>query len=795
MKFSEQWLREWVDPKLSSAALGQQMTMAGLEVDAIEPVAGAFSGVVVAEILSVEPHPGADKLRVCRVAAGAGEAAPIVCAAPNARAGLKAPLAKAGAVLPGGVTIEAAGLRGVESRGMLCAARELGLSEDGDGLLELPADAGVGDDLRAYLGLEDVSIEIGLTPNRADCLSIRGIAREVGALNRLEVREPPIAPASVTLDRQFPLTLEAGERCPRYLCRIIEGVDLRRPSPLWLRERLRRCGLRSIDAGVDITNYLLLEFGQPMHAFDLDKLRGGIAVREARAGETLKLLNEREITLGEDNLVIADHAGPVALAGIMGGADSALRADSRRLLLESAFFAPVPLSGQARSFGLHTDSSHRFERGVDHELQRPAMERATQLLLSIVGGAAGPISEALDAQALPSYAPVSLRRARIERLLGVPIADDEVEEILSRLGLRVHRRDNGWVCEIPSWRFDLRIEADLLEELARVYGYKRLPSTRIRADVEWPAMPEHRLKLRVLRGALTARDFNEAVTYSFVDEAIQKQLDPELTPVALSNPIAPEHAVMRSTLLAGLLRAAERNVKRQQARVRLFETGLRFVPGEEGLRQDPGLGLLATGPLARETWGGEARNVGFYDLKGDVEALLALTGEARAFRFEAGERAGLHPGQTANIYRGERPLGTIGVLHPTLQKTLGFEHRVVLAELDLEGLTQAAIPAFAPISRYPALRRDLAVIVDEGVVAGELLADARSAAGPYLAELTLFDVYRGKGIDPNRKSLAIGLTFRAQTRTLDDDEINRCAQQVVDSLKEKYAAELRGQGL
>ena len=794
MKFSEQWLREWVDPKLSRTALGEQMTMAGLEVDAIEPVSGAFSGVVVAEILSAEPHPDADRLRLCRVAVGADEALQIVCAAPNARAGLKAPLATVGAELPGGLAIKAARLRGVESRGMLCAGQELGLSEDAGGLLELPADADVGRDLRAYLGLDDVSIEIALTPNRADCLSLRGIAREVGALNRLEVREPPIAPAPVTLDRQFPLALEAGARCPRYLCRIIEGVDLRRPSPLWLQERLRRGGLRSIDAAVDITNYLLLELGQPMHAFDLDRLRGGVVVREARAGETLTLLNERAITLGEDNLVIADHAGPVALAGIMGGADSALRADSTRLLLESAFFAPVPLSGQARAFGLHTDASHRFERGVDYALQRCAMERATQLLLSIVGGAAGPISEARDAGALPGAVSVALRRARIERLLGVAIADNEVEEILSRLGLRVQRRADGWVCEIPSWRFDLRIEADLIEELARVYGYNRLPSTRIRAAVEWPARPEQRLELRALRGALTARDFNEAITYSFVDEAIQRQLDPHVSPVALSNPIAPEHAVMRSTLLAGLLRVAQRNVKRQQARVRLFETGLRFVPGAAGLRQDAGLGLLATGPLARETWSGEPRNVDFYDLKGDVQALLALTGEARAFRFEAGERAGLHPGQTALIYRGERLLGAIGVLHPSVHKTLGFDAAVVLAELDLDALTQAAIPAFAPVSRYPALRRDLALIVDNAVVAGELLATARAAAGPQLTDLTLFDLYRGKGIDRDKKSLAIGLTFRAQTRTLDEHEINRYVQQVVDSLKEKYAAELRGEG-
>ena len=792
MKFSEQWLRDWVNPPLNSQELGHQITMAGLEVDAIEAVAGDFSGVVVAEILSAEPHPDADKLRVCTVAAGEGEPLQIVCGAPNARAGLKAPLAMVGAVLPGDFKIKAAKLRGVASQGMLCAAEELGLSEDKAGLLELPADAPVGDDLRRYLGLEDVSIEIGLTPNRADCLSIRGIAREVGALNSLAVSEPPENAVAATIDTTFPVELRAPARCPRYLCRVIEGVDLSRPSPVWLQEKLRRCGLRSIDAGVDITNYLLLEFGQPMHAFDLDKLQGGIVVREAEEGEALKLLNDQEIALKANNLVIADHAGPVALAGIMGGAESAVGKDSTRLLLEAAFFAPVPLSGQARSYGLHTDSSHRFERGVDHELQRRAMERATELLLSIVGGHAGPITEAVESSALPDHPPVLLRRARIERLLGVVIADDEVERILTGLGLEVQGREDGWSCVVPSWRFDLRIEADLLEELARVYGYNHLPTTRIRADVELPVVPEHRLKLRALRAALTARDFNEAVSYSFVDETIQKLLDPGVTPVALTNPISPEHAVMRSTLLAGLLRAAEHNVKRQQSRVRLFETGLRFVPGAEGLSQRPGIGLLATGAVARESWGDDQRYTDFYDLKGDVEALLALTGEPESFQFVAGERAGLHPGQTAWIERGGQRIGVIGVLHPSLQKELDFDHAVVVAELDLEGLTAGVIPSFSAVSRYPALRRDLAVIVDDQVVAGELLATARAAAGSYVTELTLFDVYKGKGIDPNRKSLALGLTFQDQERTLDDDEINKCVQQVIDSLKENYKAELRG---
>ena len=792
MKFSEKWLREWVNPALDSAALGHQITMAGLEVDAIEAVAGAFSGVVVAEIVAAEPHPDADKLQVCQVDTGGDATLQIVCGAPNARAGLKAPLAMVGAVLPGDFAIKAAKLRGVESQGMLCAAAELGLSDDKAGLLELPGDAPVGRDLRAYLQLDDTTIEVGLTPNRADCLSIAGIAREVGLLNDIAVCVPPCEPVPAAIDTAVDVDLRAPQRCPRYLCRVIEGVDLSRPSPLWLQEKLRRCGLRSIDAAVDITNYLLLEFGQPMHAFDLDRVHGGIVVRTAAAGETLHLLNGEEITLGEDNLVIADHAGPLALAGIMGGAASAVGEGTSRLLLESAFFAPVPLAGQARAFGLHTDSSHRFERGVDWALQRRAMDRATALLLEIVGGAAGPITEAVAEATLPQPVPVRLRAGRIERLLGVAIPAPEVERILRGLGLAVTAVDGGWECRVPSWRFDLAIEADLLEELARVYGYNRLPTTHIQADVNLPARPEAQVGLRELRRVLLARDFHEAVCYSFVDADLQRRLDPEVEPVAVSNPISPDHAVMRSTLLAGLLRAAQHNVKRQQGRVRLFESGLRFVPAADGLSQRPGLALLATGPVAAESWAAAARPVDFFDLKGDVEALLARGGEAGAFRFAAGEHAALHPGQTAWIWRGESRVGVIGALHPALQKTLDFDHPVIVAEIDLEALTTGRIPSFTPVSRYPALRRDLAVTIDKGVAAGDVMAAAREVAGAYVTELTLFDLYEGKGIDPQRKSLAIGLTFQDRSRTLGDEEVNQYVQQVLDLLEEKYNAELRG---
>jgi phenylalanyl-tRNA synthetase beta chain len=784
VRISEQWLREWVNPGLSSQELADQITMAGLEVDALEPVAGDFSGVVVAEILSAEPHPDADKLRVCEVSLGDTRCR-IVCGAPNARAGLRAPLATVGAVLPGDFNIKAAKLRGVESQGMLCAAAELGLSEDNDGLMELAADAPVGEDLRSYLGLDDHTIEIGLTPNRSDCLGIAGIAREVALLNDLPLCRPSMEPVPAASDRQVGVELRAPELCPRYLCRVIEGVDPSQPSPLWLQEKLRRCGLRSIDAIVDITNYLLLEFGQPMHAFDLDRLQGGIVVRRAEAGESLKLLNEQTVKLSVDNLVIADQERPLALAGIMGGDDSAVGEGTRNILLESAFFTPERLNGKARALGLHTDSSHRFERGVDFELQRHAIERATALLLSVVGGTPGPVVEAVEPDALPRPAPILLRRGRIERLLGVSIEDAEVERILRGVGLAVTPADEGWRCEVPSWRFDLRIEVDLLEELARVYGYNRLPVTHIRADLEIPARPEATLGLSALRRQLQGRDYHEAITYSFVDPDLQRALDPDIDPVRLNNPISNELSVMRSSLMVGLLRAAQYNVHRQQSRVRLFETGLRFLPSASGLQQPPTLALLLTGAAEPEQWAGSPRAADFFDLKADVESLLALGGEGERFRFAAGERGGLHPGQTALIQREGETVGVLGVLHPLLQKELGFDQPVMLAEIDLDILRAGRIPAYHRVSRYPGVRRDIAVVVDASLPVDTLLETARSAAGSYMTHLTLFDVYQGKGIDTARKSVALGLTFQESSRTLDDQEVNKILQQVIDSLREK----------
>jgi len=586
VKISEQWLREWVSPALSTEELAHQITMAGLEVDAVEPVAGAFNDVVVAQILRAEPHPDADKLRVCEVDTGEGRVQ-VVCGAPNARAGLKAPLAKVGAVLPGGLKIKAAKLRGVESQGMLCAEQELQLSEAADGLMELAADAPVGADLRHYLRLDDRVIEIGLTPNRADCLGIAGIAREVGLLNDLPVTPPVIEPAPAAIDEGFPVELQAPEHCPRYVGRLIRGVDNTRPSPLWLQEKLRRCGIRSINAVVDVTNYLLLEYGQPMHAFDFDRLAGGIVVRTAKAGETLELLDGQSVELQADTLVIADHARPVALAGIMGGEQSAVDSGTVNIFLEAAFFSPDLLAGRARGYGLHTDSSHRFERGVDFELQVTAMERASRLLLDIVGGEAGPVIEAVAPGHLPTRPDVTLRAARIRQLLGFELSPAEVERILAGLGMGVRASADGWTCTVPSWRFDIAIEADLLEELARVYGYDRIPASPIRADLELPVHREAGLPLRQLRAHLAARGYREAITYSFVDPKLQRLFDPELPPVALSNPISADMAVMRTSLVPGLLAAVMRNTNRQRPRVRLYETGLRFLPGHEACARYP----------------------------------------------------------------------------------------------------------------------------------------------------------------------------------------------------------------
>jgi phenylalanyl-tRNA synthetase beta chain len=790
MKFSEQWLREWVNPAVDSDTLSAQLTMAGLEVDAMAPVAGAFTGIVVGEVLAVAPHPDADKLRVCQVNVGA-ETLTIVCGAANVRAGLRVPAALIGAVLPGDFKIKKSKLRGVESFGMLCSAKELGLAETSDGLLELPGDAPVGTDIRAYLQLDDVTFELGLTPNRGDCLSIAGVAREVGVINRCAVTVPSMAAVAAACADTFPVTVTAAADCPRYAGRVIRGINPQAATPAWMVERLRRSGVRSLGPAVDITNYLLLELGQPMHAFDLGKLHGGIEVRRARAGETLVLLNGSQVELDSETLVIADGKGAQAMAGVMGGEATAVDDATVDIFLESAFFAPQAIVGRARRYGLHTDSSHRFERGVSPLLQREAMERATALFVQITGGVPGPVIEVLHETELPQRAAMTLRPSRIQRVLGIELPRAEVNDILARLGLEVAVDGDNWRVTAPAWRFDIAIEEDLIEELARIHGYDQLPSTRPVAAMQMDAVGEGQLGLEQLRRLLVARGFQEAITYSFVAPDVQKMLAPELEPLALANPISAEMAVMRTTLWAGLVQALVYNANRQQGRVRLFESGLRFLPGPDGLRQERAIAGLAYGTVQPEQWGETARPVDFFDLKADVEAILALAGANGQVRFVAASHPALHPGQSARIDLDGSPLGWIGALHPTVADRLDLAGAALVFELALEPLLQGCLPRFRVLSRFPAVRRDIAVVVDNSQPVDAVFAVIRRSAPDTLQELKLFDLYTGKGIDSGRKSLALGLTLQADSRTLTDSEVDAALGNILAALKAELGATLR----
>ncbi len=792
MKFSEQWLRGWVNPQVSRDELVARLSMAGLEVDSVTPAAGQFSGIVVGEILATEQHPDADKLRVCQVSNGQ-ETFQVVCGAPNARPGIKIPFAMIGAELPGDFKIKKAKLRGVESFGMLCSAAELQISEENDGLLELASDAPVGEDIRQYLSLDDASIEIGLTPNRGDCLSIAGLARDVSALYDVPVTRPLVPAVAAAHDEVRPVEVQAPAACPRYLGRVIRNVDLSKPTPLWMVERLRRSDVRSIDAAVDITNYVMLELGQPMHAFDLAEINGGIRVRMAEEDEKLVLLDGQEVALRADTLVIADHTRALAIAGVMGGEHSGVdTAKTRDLFLESAFFEPISVAGKARSYGLHTDASHRYERGVDSQLAREAMERATALLLEVVGGEAGPIVEAVSEQHLPSIAPVTLRAERIAQMLGMEMDPAQVEQLLNNLGLATEADGAGqWTVNVPSHRFDISLEVDLIEELARLYGYNNLPVRYPQARLAPQARLETRGELPNLRRLLVARGYQEAITYSFIDPKLFELFSPGVEPLLLANPISSDMAAMRASLWPGLVKAVQHNLNRQQDRVRLFESGLRFVGQLGNLAQEPMIAGVVTGSRLPEGWANGRDTIDFFDVKADVEALLGHSGALDDFTFVAGKHPALHPGQTAEIQREGKVVGYLGALHPELAKALDLDRQVFVFELVLADVVEGRLPKFSELSKFPETRRDLALIAGRDVASQDVLDVIRDNAGEWLTDLRLFDVYQGKGIDPDRKSLAVGLTWQHPSRTLNDDEVNTTLHTILTSLEQRLNTTLR----
>ncbi|HAS6363550.1 TPA: phenylalanine--tRNA ligase subunit beta [Vibrio vulnificus] len=794
MKFSESWLREWVNPAVTTDELTHQITMAGLEVDDVLPVAGTFNGVKVGHVVECGQHPDADKLRVTKVDVGEEALLDIVCGAANCRQGLKVAVATVGAVLPGDFKIKKAKLRGQPSHGMLCSFTELGIDVESDGIMELAIDAPIGMDFRDFLALNDVTVDVDLTSNRADCFSIRGMAREVGVLNRADVTEPSVAPVAPSIDDTVAIDVKAPAACPRYLGRVVKNVNVQAKTPLWMQEKLRRCGIRSIDPVVDITNFVLLEQGQPMHAFDLAKIDGGIVVRLAEQGEKITLLDGSEAELNADTLVVADHNKALAIAGIFGGEESGVTSETKDVLLECAFFAPDHIRGRARSYGLHTDSSMRFERGVDYALQVNAMERATQLLVEICGGEVAPVVAVESEAELPKPNKVALRRTKLDNLLGHHIADSDVVEILERLGMTVETTAEGWVAVAPTWRFDIAIEQDLVEEVGRIYGYDNIPNQNPTAALKMHDHQEANIPLKRVRDLLVDRGYHEAITYSFVEPEQQKLVVPGVDALILPNPISAEMSAMRLGLIQGLLNTVVHNQKRQQPRVRLFEYGLRFIPcdtAENGMRQEPMLAGVIAGTRSEEHWNIDTNTVDFFDLKGDVEAILELSANDKAYSFVAAKHPALHPGQSAAIVVDGKEIGVIGTVHPELERKFGLNGRTIVFEIEWSAINRKVIPEAVALSKFPANRRDIAVVVDEAVASGDIVNACLEVGGEFLKAAKLFDVYVGKGVEEGKKSLAIALTLQSNERTLEDADIAGAVDAIVAHVSEKFGASLR----
>lgn len=790
MQFSESWLRTLCNPALNSDELCHLLTMAGLEVEESDPVAPPFTGVVVARIVSFEKHPNADKLKLCRVDAGQGELLQIVCGAPNVVEGMKAPCALVGAKLPG-FEIKPAKLRGIESFGMMCAADELGISSDHSGLMVLPDDAPVGKDLREYLDLNDKCITIKLTPNRADCLSLVGVARELSALTAASLALPEISETAVGHADTRDIVLDAPEGCPRFLGRVIHGINAAAATPDWMRKRLERSGLRSINVAVDVTNYVMLELGQPMHAYDNDQLKGCIHARWADGKEPITLLNGQVVTPTPDMLLIADEARPLGIAGIMGGENTGTTETTTTLFLECAFFRPEVIAGRARTLGFSSDASHRYERGVDFALQHRAMARATQLILELCGGLAGPVVEAKSDEHLPQRHAVSFRPARARKVLGFEVSDRTMQESLHRLGMQVVVEADRLVVTPPSYRFDIEIEEDLIEEVARVYGYDNIKPVPPKAPLNMLPRTESVRPIHRLRRRIAALDYQEIISYAFVEEAWERDFAGNTDPVRLANPIASQMNVMRSSLIGGLIGALMSNQRRRASRVRLFEVGRCFAKTDspqpvEGYCQPVHIAALAWGPAAPEQWGQTTRRVDFYDLKRDVELLLGARAEFVAERHPA-----LHPGRSASVTVGGAVVGFIGELHPALVQRYDLNPAPVVFELSLEAALAGSVPLFVDLPRFPAVMRDLALVVNNRVTASQLLGVLRKNGGNIVRSVEVFDVYSGKGIDADQKSIALRVTLQHAEQTLEETEIDDAMRALVSAVERELGGALR----
>jgi phenylalanyl-tRNA synthetase beta chain len=791
MKIVESWLREWVDPDLDSKSLEHQLTMLGLEVDGVDVEGAGLDGVVVAEVVDVGKHPDADRLSVCKVRADGDGTIDVVCGAPNVTPGMHSPLAVPGVMLPNGIKLRRSKIRGVVSNGMLCSAVELGLGEESDGILALPDDAPAGMPLTEYLGLPDTVFDLDLTPNRGDCFSVLGVARDVAALTGSPLRWPELAPVEASISDTLPVEILLPEGCPSFAGRLVRNIDPAARSPLWLVERLRRSGLRAISPVVDVTNYVMLELGQPLHAYDAARVQGAIRPRLATQGEKLTLLDEREVAVNDDTLVIADDSGAIGLAGIMGGLSTAVTETTTDVFFEAAFWPQAFMSGRARSYGLHTDASLRFERGVDFAGQARAVERATELLLAIAGGEAGPVVHHVSEAHFPAREPTPLRRSRIARLLGLDVADEVVTGVLERLGLAVEASEGGWEVVAPSYRFDITAEVDLIEEIVRIHGYDSVPETTEIAASPLQTVTESAVDPERVAATLVARDYEEAITYSFIDERSNAPFAAGGSDLVLSNPISSEMSVMRSSLLPGLLSGAAANVARQQERVRLFEIGKSFHGTLESPEEVVRIAAVACGPALPEQWAAKTRAIDFFDLKADLDAILQLAVDASEFALRSIEHPALQPGQSAGIFRDERQIGIIGKLHPQLAKSLDLKRDAFVFELDAPLALASEAPLAKPVSRFPVIRRDLAVIVNEDVSGAELVQAVASVAPGLMRDVRVFDIYQGPGIEAGRKSVAISLILQETSRTLTDDDADAAHAAAVQKLRDTFDAELR----